>query len=178
MFRRIGRKLGKAEVAPLNGLCNAFGQRSVMKRAAPWAGWSGCAVRKTKEVRGISEVISTTDIFLSRVSVGNDSLNVPGGDATVDRIDAPFNRCAARRNGAYETLVHEAGHALGIRGKLPPRFTLVVPASDPDVQINFHPTVAGSVMSYERALMLPDDPDCSPHPLDIMVIYALYQTLP
>ena len=138
----------------------------------------GCAVRKTKETRGVSEVISTTDIFLSRQSVGNDTLNLPGGDTTVDRSDAQFNRCGARRSGAYETLVHEAGHALGIRGKVPPRFTIAAPASDPDVQIYFHPTVADSVMSYETALMLPDDPDCSPHPLDIMVIYALYQTLP
>ncbi len=138
----------------------------------------GCAVRKTKETRGVSEVISTTDIFLSRDVVGNRSPNIPGGDTTVDRSDAPFNSCGARRSVAYETLVHEAGHALGIRGKVPPRFTIAAPASDPDVQIYFHPTVADSVMSYETALMLPDDPDCSPHPLDIMVIYALYQTLP
>ena len=44
MFRRIGRKLGQAEVAPLNGLCNAFGQRSVVTRLAPWAGWLGIAL--------------------------------------------------------------------------------------------------------------------------------------
>ncbi len=44
MFRRIGRKLGKAEVAPLNGLCNVFGQRSVVTRLAPWAGWLGIAL--------------------------------------------------------------------------------------------------------------------------------------
>ena len=44
MFHRIGRKLGQAEVAPLNGLCNAFGQRSFVTRLAPWAGWLGIAL--------------------------------------------------------------------------------------------------------------------------------------
>ena len=44
MFHRIERKLGQAEVAPLNGLCNAFGQRSVVTRLAPWAGWLGIAL--------------------------------------------------------------------------------------------------------------------------------------
>ena len=38
-------------------------------------------------------------------------------------------------------------------------------------------------MSYEdRAqpdgTILSDDPDCSPHPLDILAIYSLYQTVP
>ena len=44
MFHRIGRKLGQAEVAPLNGLCNVFGQRSVVTRLAPWAGWLSIAL--------------------------------------------------------------------------------------------------------------------------------------
>ena len=44
MFHRTGRKLGQAEVAPLNGLCNAFGQRSFVTRLAPWAGWLGIAL--------------------------------------------------------------------------------------------------------------------------------------
>ena len=38
-------------------------------------------------------------------------------------------------------------------------------------------------MSYEgrvlrtglAASQLPDDPDCSPHPLDVLAVYALYQ---
>ena len=44
MFHRIGRKLGQAEVAPLNGLCNAVGQRRFVTRLAPWAGWLGIAL--------------------------------------------------------------------------------------------------------------------------------------
>ena len=44
MSHRIERKLGKAEVAPLIWLCNAFGQRSVVTTLAPWAGWLGIAL--------------------------------------------------------------------------------------------------------------------------------------
>ena len=46
--------------------------------------------------------------------------------------------------------MHEAGHSLDIAGD--------------------HPTVAGSAMNQLS------EPDCSPHPFDIMAIYALYQT--
>lgn len=33
------------------------------------------------------------------------------------------------------------------------------------------------MMSYESKQAPPNDPDCAPHPLDILAIYALYQTL-
>ena len=32
-----------------------------------------------------------------------------------------------------------------------------------------HPSIADSVMNYDR------EHDCSPHPFDILAIYALYQ---
>ena len=40
-----------------------------------------------------------------------------------------------------------------------------------------HSTVADSVMNYDGRVGT-YEPDCSPHPLDIMAIYALYQTVP
>ena len=127
-----------------------------------------CAVPSFTILIGLNPaIVTTTDILLRRSSFENDALNIPGGDQSVDRSDAPFNACGAPRDGAYETLIHEAGHALGIRG-----------GTDGAGQLAEHPTLAGSVMSYERQLMLPNDPDCSPHPLDIMAIYALYQTIP
>ena len=81
-----------------------------------------------------------------------------------------FNYFQTNMTREYEILVHEAGHALGIRN-----------GSDGDGQLVHHPTIAGSVMSYENSDLpdgsrLPNDPDCSPHPLDIMVIHAIYQT--
>ena len=46
-----------------------------------------------------------------------------------------------------------------------------------------HPSVYESVMSYEGIALrtgvadskLPDDPDCAPHPMDLLAIYAMYQ---
>ena len=91
-----------------------------------------------------------------------DSLKLPGdGDEDIERDDRRFNSCHElvrddRREQdihftAYGTLLHEAGHALGVRAKP-------------------HPAMPSSVMN---AL---SEPDCWPHPLDIMAIYALYQT--
>ncbi len=49
-----------------------------------------------------------------------------------------------------------------------------------------HPAINGSVMNYERknlkkagagSRILSQESDCSPHPFDIMAIYALYQTI-
>ena len=101
----------------------------------------------------------------------------PGGGVTVDRDDVVFNTCTTRHPLLYEHLVHEAGHVLGIRngsGK--------TGWSD---DVIHHPSIAESVMSYEGVKLkkvdpmsmtvLPDDPDCEPHPLDVMAVYALYQ---
>ena len=64
-------------------------------------------------------------------------------------------------------MVHEGGHALGITGGLDGGHL-------DDGQGRFHPrktTVRDSVMSYGRK----DSVSCSPSPLDVMAIYALYQ---
>ena len=58
-------------------------------------------------------------------------------------------------------LVHEAGHALVILGT---RYD--------------HPEMFDSIMSYGNHI--PEnlgEPECSPHPFDIMAIYALYQRI-
>ena len=64
----------------------------------------------------------------------------------------------------YSTLVHEAGHALGITG-----------GKTGIGRERFHPNrdVRDSVMSYGRIRNL----SYSPLPLDVMAIYALYQTV-
>ncbi len=79
--------------------------------------------------------------------------------------------------GAYEVLVHEAGHLLGIRDARSAAL-----GWDGDIVLH-HPSIYESVMSYEREALrtgvadskFPDDPDCAPHPLDVLAIYALYQ---
>ena len=84
-----------------------------------------------------------------------------------------FNTCSTVEPNAYETLILEAGHALGIRGR-----------SFGSPYRRGHSALKDSVMNYNGSTPLPGfrpsfrEPDCSPHPLDIMAIHALYQTLP
>ena len=72
---------------------------------------------------------------------------------SVSRPDVTFNVCTTLVDYKYYTyygIVHEGGHVLGIVG---------------------HPAQRDSVMNG-----FADEPGCSPHPLDIMAIYALYQS--
>ncbi len=104
---------------------------------------------------------TTVDIrFLgSKFQISN--LNVPGGDDIADAGEIPFNSCDPV-DYRYTTLVHEAGHALGITGG----------PTGVD-QGEFHPDIKDSVMSYSRKRAA----SCSPLPFDIMAMYALYQTV-
>ena len=71
-------------------------------------------------------------------------------------------------------MVHEAGHALGLSGFTWLEFWRYQTA---------HPTIPDSVMNYDSKVsraIVPQgfgEPDCSPHPFDIMAIEALYQTV-
>ena len=102
---------------------------------------------------------------------------------------------------AYALAVHEAGHALGLsdwtfRGSvalpmfnelvksinlLPSRSIPTIPEGPARelvkeyVYLASHPGTPDSAMNYDR-MIDSDEPDCSPHPLDIMAIYSLYQS--
>ena len=127
------------------------------------------------------QLLRTRPVRLPTTCRGRRPFGIPGGlDAgggvTVDRDDVPFNTCDAESIGTYETLIHEAGHALGIRNASSV-------ASGWHRNLWHHPSTYESLMSYEgivlrtglSASQLPDDPDCSPHPLDVLAIFALYQ---
>ena len=107
----------------------------------------GCAVPEDAEDDS-GNLVRTMDIFLREDKHGVQRLiDLSGGD----RIR--FNTCpdtSDNYNYPYSSLVHEAGHALGIG----------------------HPKLRGSIMNY-----VTDESDCSPHPLDIAAIYALYQSV-
>ena len=82
--------------------------------------------------------------------------------------DIRFNRCPSTMNNriAYHILVHEAGHALGI---------LADTSNFIPERVNHHPLHEDSkdtVMSDNHE----DVYRCSPHPLDLLAMYALYQT--
>ena len=109
-----------------------------------------------------------------------------------------FNKCIRRKTDgtymedearyyAYRTALHEAGHALGTSG-----FSLLdlgnvvsirnrqwgEPAIQTALYKRAHPDIPDSVMNYDQRIPeISDEPDCSPHPFDILAIYALYQTV-
>ena len=75
---------------------------------------------------------------------------------------------------AYSIAVHEAGHALG----LSTRSLFEIGKNGP--YYSAHPSTADAVMNYDgKTPGLPSsfsEPDCTPHPLDVLAIHALYQS--
>ncbi len=118
-----------------------------------------------------------TDILIPKSKYSHVPADLPGGDEIAERSDVRFNICPTGLGiRTYEMLIHESGHALGIAGG----------TEDPDwiPEMAGHPTIASTVMNYENRnlrargtkIELSTEPDCSPHPLDIMAIYAIYQS--
>ena len=110
--------------------------------------------------------LNTVDIRFVGSHFNISNLTVPGTNDTADPGEIPFNSCDPVVE-EYGVLVHEAGHALGITGG--------IDGSQYDNgQGQFHPrstTIKDSVMSYGRNHSV----SCSPYPLDVLAIYALYQ---
>ncbi len=102
--------------------------------------------------------------------------NLPGGDDVADRSEVLLNKCQISNHLAYESLVHEAGHALGIAyvlGDERTDFNIHHPAfsnalynkSDSDLS-----RITAMSWNFDAGLR------CSPHPFDILAIYVLYQS--
>ena len=110
----------------------------------------------------------------------------PDGPQIPDRT--PFNTCRPDLTqqtvddpdleySAYRIALHEAGHALGLSN-------VDYPYLDSVAYHDAHPTIPDAVLNYDswEDIRHPSvgagffEPDCSPHPFDVMAIYALYQT--
>ena len=113
--------------------------------------------------------------------------------------DVNFNKCTSIRYlptddpdanfNVYSTAVHEAGHALGLSDISDLEWwqpSHVAHATIPDAAMNYdkesrHLYDPGGV---DNPGTDPDErwtryePDCSPHPFDVMAVFALYQTVP
>ena len=107
---------------------------------------------------------------------GRGALSIPGSDNRPSDDDIRFNSCRAGTDDLgelidfsnYELMVHEAGHALGLSGYV----IWDSPLSRPTIEVNAHPSIQPAVMNQ-----IVNEPECSPHPLDILAINALYQKL-
>lgn len=129
----------------------------------------GCALY---DLRGDSNE-ATVDIVLVKDNAGkalNSTLprpeNYPGGDAVWDETDVQFNNCP-KGTVLYGALVHELGHALGLHAGRESKRVF----SKKNLQRQFHP----SPFLLQSAMSASADAKCSPHPLDVMGIYAMYQ---
>ena len=137
----------------------------------------------------------STDTLINRKrlssahSTTNNPRNLPGRDDDYDENDVRFNTCLLaghtqvnERNTdqgiyyLYSTMLHEGGHMLGLSG-----FDLKKLAKA-DYEMS-HPTIPDTVMNYDYEVSLNTssetirwEPDCSPHPFDLMALHILYQT--
>ena len=122
------------------------------------------------------------DIVIRRGAYDRDASNNRSADdpLLVPEHSARFNKCLndadLEDNNSYSDVLHEVGHELGVGGGR---------ETDTDAkkwQSRGHPEVRDSVMNYDFQappinMSMPfEEVDCSPHPFDLMAIYALYQT--
>ena len=117
----------------------------------------------------------TTDIFLNVQSFVDKgaSLDIPDDHLWHPRRNLVLPDACGTVSRAYETIVHEAGHAVGIGG-----------GRGTGQGRSNHPTVFFSIMNYQNepfvvsngTILRPIETDCAPYPFDIMAIYSLYQT--
>ena len=102
-----------------------------------------------------------------------DQLDIPANHYFSECIDsAPASSSTTPDWDAYKAMIHESGHAIGLSGFGITDFGHY----DWDVILtniyeSAHPTTSYSVMNYDT------ESDCFPNPIDVMAVYALYQTL-
>lgn len=136
------------------------------------------------------------DLVSSDILLNSNEIELP---STPIPTSVAFNACV--RNGmpidqedsadnyqAYAGIIHEGGHALGLTGfgrsatfqlVYLTLFGIAVPAdTEAEVYHASHPHTTTVVMNYDGQMGRPSEPDCAPHPLDVLAIMALYQSAP
>ncbi len=109
------------------------------------------------EEKKLSPAVPSDVVFNSCVINANPQPN--------DIRQLPNKTWTSDQYAAYAVTVHEGGHALGIGGIEIDLATFTVLAR------GAHPSTGDAVLNYTWS-----EPDCAPHPLDIMAIHALYQS--
>ena len=128
---------------------------------------AGCALYDPKS--------HTTDIFLNVKNLGKEErhLVIPDDHIWHPRKGLVFPDACMLKSPAYETLVHESGHAVGIGG-----------GEGASQAIRGHSFIPYSIVNYDSLVYVnvdtipqkASDDDCAPYQFDIMAIFALYQT--
>ena len=170
------RALSQSGFPEMSGVVGALG---FAENPACWKPLTiACAPSSLSEELFPEAQAPSTDIFVRRSKVEFDPLDLPGGNMSTDRSDIRLNTCPSlplppvemkdpvtqrvtmspNSNGSYSVygvLVHEAGHALGLRG---------------------HPGIVDPA-PFKDTVMAPDEGrGCSPYPLDVLALYGLYQS--
>ena len=180
-----GEIFASAELATdIYKICLLFSHACVTSRA----GYS-VDQRATNILPGVDVTFDKSTF--TKLNTQTNTLQHPPDLPSVD-----FNACSGSSTYAYKTALHEAGHALGlsalsidesdirsIRNWNPRGWYNLVKYAFTDYQVS-HPTIPTSVMNYNSRIddfqSVPPgyrESDCYPHPLDIMAVYALYQTV-
>ena len=155
--------------------------------------------------RGEAPACTVTKGYGSSAEASTQLRNTLGSDNGVDimfaksifnasNMDIPssvkFNYCRSgnsipdqNKYYAYTTALHEAGHALGASGYSDWDLLRFIGKNgrergEREIYKRAHPSIPDAVMNYnERITGVSNEPDCSPHPFDILAIWALYQTV-
>ena len=129
--------------------------------------------------KGAGDVLDDGSVdVLVNVSISRTNsfdVDIPGDDTATGNDDVTFNVCQHASGQSedfrnYRTLLHEAGHALGLSD-----FFHIRPFSS----VVAHSRITDSVMNYNTDVGFSNywgEPDCSPYPMDIMAIRTLYET--
>ena len=136
----------------------------------------GQGARAATELSITTNSRNAVDVLFNKARVDDFAVHIP--DISDGEVVTQFNSCVRNTKpapagdfGAYRIALHEAGHALGASG-----FSYLSIFSAGGLYERSHPTIADSVMNYDdEVAQIADEPDCSPHPFDILAMYALYQ---
>ena len=166
---------------------------------------TGCTTSDSYGTDRGGKSATAADIYLNwdrLTDVSGDRTSYDAGTLNPGMENIQFNQChsppgTSLDSRAFELVIHEAGHALGMSGASPPRSLaqgtidlinallrgalsdLIDRFGGDDVDYTTsHPTVASTVLNYasfEKEHGVEGEPDCFPHPLDVLAINALYQ---